>query len=121
MEPPEVEYARSADLSIAYQVVGDGPVDLVFVPFLLSPVFSWYVPQIAEFFRQLASFSRLILFDKRGTGASDRPRTLPTLELQMDDVRAVLDAVGSEQAALLGAGHGGQMAALFAEIGRAHV
>jgi class 3 adenylate cyclase len=72
------------------------------------------VPPIAEFFRQLASFSRLILFDKRGTGASDRPRTLPTLELQMDDVRAVLDAVGSEQAALLGAGHGGQMAALFA-------
>ncbi len=114
MELPEVEYARSADLSIAYQVVGGGPVDLVFVPFLLSPVFSWYVPQIAEFFRRLASFSRLILFDKRGTGASDRPRTLPTLELQMDDVRAVLDAVGSEQAALLGAGHGGQMAALFA-------
>jgi len=114
VEPPEVEYARSADLSIAYQVVGDGPVDLVFVPFLLSPVFSWYVPQIAEFFRRLASFSRLILFDKRGTGASDRPRTLPTLELQMDDVRAVLDAVGSEQAALLGVGHGGQMAALFA-------
>jgi pimeloyl-ACP methyl ester carboxylesterase len=86
VEPPEVEYARSADLSIAYQVVGDGPVDLVFVPFLLSPVFSWYVPQIAEFFRRLASFSRLILLDKRGTGASDRPRTLPTLELQMDDV-----------------------------------
>ncbi len=114
VEPPEVEYARSADLSIAYQVVGDGPVDLVYVPFLLSPVFSWYVPQIAAFFRRLASFSRLILFDKRGTGASDRPRTLPTLELQMDDVRAVLDAVGSEQAALLGAGHGGQMAALFA-------
>jgi class 3 adenylate cyclase len=114
VELPEVEYARSGDLSIAYQVVGDGPVDLVYVPLLLSPVFSWYVPQISEFFRQLASFSRLILFDKRGTGASDRPRTPPTLELQMDDVRAVLDAVGSEQAALLGAGHGGQMAALFA-------
>jgi len=114
VELPEVEYARSGDLSIAYQVVGDGPVDLVYVPLLLSPVFSWYVPQIGEFFRQLASFSRLILFDKRGTGASDRPRTPPTLELQMDDVRAVLDAVGSEQAALLGAGHGGQMAALFA-------
>ncbi len=114
VELPEVEYARSGDLSIAYQVLGDGPVDLVYVPLLLSPVFSWFVPQIAEFFRQLASFSRLILFDKRGTGASDRPRTPPTLELQMDDVRAVLDAVGSEQAALLGAGHGGQMAALFA-------
>src|SRR5437867_2444914 len=99
MEVPEVRYARSGELSIAYQVVGDGPVDLVLVPFLLSPIFSWYVPQIADFFGRLASFSRLIVFDKRGTGASDRPRSLPTLEAQMDDVRAVLDAVGSEQAA----------------------
>ena len=114
MALPEVDYARSGELSIAYQVVGDGPVDLVFVSFLLSPVFSWYVPPIADFFARLASFSRLILFDKRGTGASDRPRTLPTLETQMDDVRAVLDAVGSDKAALFGVGHGGQMAALFA-------
>jgi class 3 adenylate cyclase len=111
---PEVRYARSADLSIAYQVVGDGPRDLVYVPFLLSPVFSWLVPELAEFFMRLASFSRLIVFDKRGTGASDRPRTLPTLEVQMDDVRAVLDDVGSEEAALFGVGAGGQMAALFA-------
>jgi pimeloyl-ACP methyl ester carboxylesterase len=114
VEPPDVQYAASGDLSIAYQVVGGGPVDLVYVTFLLSPIFSWYVPQIVEFFQGLASFTRLILFDKRGLGASDRPRTLPTLEAQMDDMRAVLDAVGSERAALLGIGHGGQMAALFA-------
>jgi class 3 adenylate cyclase len=111
---PEVEYARSGDLSIAYQVIGDGPVDLVFAPFLLSTVFARYVPLIERFFQRLASFSRLILLDKRGTGASDRPRTPPTLEAQMDDVRAVLDAVGSERAALFGGGHGGQMCALFA-------
>jgi pimeloyl-ACP methyl ester carboxylesterase len=114
VESPDVQYARSGDLSIAYQVVGGGPVDLVFVPFLISPIFSWLHPVFASFYRQLASFSRLILFDKRGIGASDRPRSLPTLEAQMDDVRAVLDAVGSEQAALFGSGHGGLMCSLFA-------
>ena len=114
MELPEVKYARSGDLRIAYQVVGAGPPDLVYVPFLLSPVFAWLVPEMTVFFRRLASFSRLILFDRRGTGASDRPRALPTLEVQMDDVRAVLDEVGSEEAALFGTGAGGQMAALFA-------
>lgn len=111
---PEVKYARSADLSIAYQVIGEGRGDLVFVPFLLSPIFSWLVPEMAGFFERLASFSRLIVFDKRGTGASDRPRVLPTLEVQMDDVRAVLDDIGSEEVALFGAGAGGQLAALFA-------
>jgi pimeloyl-ACP methyl ester carboxylesterase len=111
---PEVKYARSGDLSIAYQVIGEGRGDLVFVPFLLSPVFSWLVPEMAVFFGRLASFSRLIVFDKRGTGASDRPRVLPTLEVQMDDVRAVLDDVGSEEVALFGSGAGGQLAALFA-------
>jgi pimeloyl-ACP methyl ester carboxylesterase len=114
VEIPDVQYARSGDLSIAYQVMGEGPVDLVFVPFVVSTVFARYVPLVASFFERLAAFSRLILFDKRGTGASDRPRTPPTLESQMDDVRAVLDAVGSEQAALFGSGHGGQMCALFA-------
>ena len=114
MEPPDVQYARGGDLSIAYQVVGEGPIDLIFVPFLISTVFTWQHPLFATFYGRLASFSRLILFDKRGTGASDRPRTPPTLEAQMDDVRAVLDAVGSEQAALFGSGHGGQMCALFA-------
>ena len=114
METHDVEYARSGDLSIAYQVLGDGPIDLVFVPFNLSAIFSSQHPPFSTFYERLASFSRLILFDKRGTGASDRPRTPPTLEAQMDDVRAVLDAVGSEQAALFGAGHGSQMCGLFA-------
>src|SRR5215467_14077553 len=81
---------------------------------MISPVFSWIHPVFATFYERLSSFSRLILFDKRGIGASDRPRTPPTLESQMEDVRVVLDAVGSEQAALFGSGHGGQMCALFA-------
>jgi class 3 adenylate cyclase len=114
VEPPDVHYARSGDLSIAYQVVGDGPIDLVFVPFIVSPVFSWSLPLFGSFYERLASFSRLIVLDKRGIGASDRPRIPPTLETQMDDVRAVLDAVGSERAALFGAGHGGLMCFLFA-------
>jgi pimeloyl-ACP methyl ester carboxylesterase len=114
MEPPVVDYARSGEVSIAYQVIGDGPTDLVFVPLLISTIFSRPHEPFATFYEGLASFSRLFLFDKRGIGASDRPRTPPTLEVQMDDVRAVLDAVGSEQAALFGAGHGGLMCALFA-------
>ena len=101
-------------MDIAYYVVGDGPKDLVFVPFTVSTVFAWQLPVFRDFCERLASFSRLILFDKRGIGASDRPRTPPTLESQMEDVRTVLDAVGSEQAALFGSGHGGQMCALFA-------
>jgi pimeloyl-ACP methyl ester carboxylesterase len=113
VEPPEVEYARSGDVAIAYQVVGDGPVDLVFTPFLGNIRYAWEQPLFVTFFERLASFSRLILFDKRGTGLSDRPRVL-TLETQMDDIRAVLDAVGSERAALLGAIQGGQLTALFA-------
>jgi class 3 adenylate cyclase len=114
VEPPDIQYARSGDVSIAYQVVGDGPLDLIFVPFYLSIAVSWEHPLVEQFYGRLASFSRLILFDKRGTGISDRPRTPPTLEAQMDDVRAVLDDVGSAQAALFGVGHGGQMCALFA-------
>ena len=114
MEPPEIQYARSGDVAIAYQVVGDGPVDLVYVPLNLSIAVSWEQPVVAEFYERLATSSRLILLDKRGTGISDRPRALPTLESQMDDVRAVLDAVGSEQAVLFGGLHGAQMCALFA-------
>jgi class 3 adenylate cyclase len=110
---PDVRYARSGDVAIAYQVVGDGPVDLVFVPFFGNVRWAWEQPRFARFLERLASFSRLILFDKRGTGLSDRPRTL-TLEAQMDDVRAVLDAVDSERAALLGAIQGSQLCALFA-------
>ena len=91
---PEIQYVRSGEVAIAYQVVGDGPIDLVFVPFLASFRHAWELPQFAHFLERLASFSRLILFDKRGTGLSDRPPVL-TLETQMDDIRAVLDAVGS--------------------------
>jgi class 3 adenylate cyclase len=113
VKPPDVEYTRSGDVAIAYQVVGDGPVDLVFTPFLGNLRYAWEQPLFVSFFERLASFSRLILFDKRGTGLSDRPRVL-TLETQMDDIRAVLDAVGSERAALLGGVQGSELSALFA-------
>jgi class 3 adenylate cyclase/alpha-beta hydrolase superfamily lysophospholipase len=114
---PRTHYARSGDVHIAYQVVGDGPVDLVYVPGWVSHVeYAWENPGFARTLRRLASFSRLILFDKRGTGMSDRvPDTaLPTLEERMDDVRAVMDAVSSERAFLFGVSEGGPMALLFA-------
>ena len=115
LETPDVRYARSGDVSIAYQVVGEGPVDLLFVPFMVNLVWAWEQPIFVDFCRQAASFSRLILFDKRGTGLSDRPREMPTLETRMDDIRAVMDDAGSERAVLLGAGSpGGQLCALFA-------
>jgi DNA-binding winged helix-turn-helix (wHTH) protein/pimeloyl-ACP methyl ester carboxylesterase len=108
-------YARSGDVNIAYQVIGDGPLDLVFVMGWVSHLeYFWTEPSFARFLRRLASFSRLILFDKRGTGLSDRVTALPTLEQRMDDVRAVMDAVGSERAALLGVSEGGPMCSLFA-------
>jgi class 3 adenylate cyclase len=110
---PDVRYARSGDVAIAYQVVGDGAVDLVLVPFIGNIRYAWEQPSFVRFLESLASFTRLILFDKRGTGLSDRPRTL-TLETQMDDIRAVLDEVGSERAALLGGVQGAQLCALFA-------
>ena len=91
-----VRYARSGDVNIAYQVVGRGPIDLVFVMGWVSHLeYYWREPAFARFLRRLAGFSRLILFDKRGTGLSDPVREMPTLEQRMDDVRAVLDAVGS--------------------------
>ena len=115
MDTPDVRYARSGDVSIAYQVVGNGPVDVLFVPFLINLVWAWEQPIFVDFCNRITSFARLILFDKRGTGLSDRPRDLPTLETRMDDIRAVMDDVGSERAALLGAGSpGGQLSALFA-------
>jgi class 3 adenylate cyclase len=115
LETPDVHYARSGDVSIAYQVVGEGGCDLLFVPFMINLVWAWEQPIFVRFCRRLASFSRLILLDKRGTGLSDRPRDLPTLETRMDDIRAVMDAAGSERAALLGAGSpGGQLCAVFA-------
>ena len=102
VEVPPISYTRSGDVAIAYQVLGDGPVDLVFVPELSNLIWYWQHPLPAGFFRELASFSRLILLDKRGVGLSDRPRDLGPLETRMDDIRAVLDAVGSERAALFG-------------------
>jgi class 3 adenylate cyclase len=115
VETPETHYAHSGDVNIAYQVLGDGPFDLVFVPGSVSHVeLLWQVPAWAAFDRRLASFSRLILLDKRGTGMSDRVSGAPTLETRMDDVRAVMDAVGSQRAALLGLSEGGSMSALFA-------
>jgi class 3 adenylate cyclase len=117
VEPPKTRYARSGDVNIAYQVVGDGPLDLVLVFGWISNVeLAWEEPHLRRFLDRLASFSRLILFDKRGTGLSDRvsPTELPTLEQRMDDVRAVMDAAGSERAALFGMSEGGPMCILFA-------
>jgi pimeloyl-ACP methyl ester carboxylesterase/DNA-binding winged helix-turn-helix (wHTH) protein len=114
---PETMYARSGEVNIAYQVVGDAPLDLVFVMGWVSHMeYFWREPSFARFLMRLASFSRLILFDKRGTGLSDRVpiNKLPTLEQRMDDVRAVMDAVGSERAALCGVSEGGPMCSLFA-------
>src|ERR671922_2583303 len=115
--PPATHYAQSGGVNIAYQVVGEGPVDLVYVPGWVSNIeTAWEDPHVSRFLERLASFSRLILFDKRGTGLSDRVSIdeLPTLEERMDDVRAVMDAAGSERAALFGASEGGVMCALFA-------
>ncbi|MGZ4387771.1 MAG: adenylate/guanylate cyclase domain-containing protein [Gaiellaceae bacterium] len=114
METPVTRYARSGDVSIAYQVLGDGPFDLVWVPGAFSHVeLNWTIPSRAAFNRRLASFCRLISFDKRGTGMSDRAG-IANLETRMDDVRAVMDAAGSERAALLGTSEGGPMCTLFA-------
>ncbi|HEV7472727.1 MAG TPA: alpha/beta fold hydrolase [Pyrinomonadaceae bacterium] len=115
--PPETMYARSGEVNIAYQVIGDAPIDLVFVMGWVSHLeYFWREPSFARFLLRLASFARLILFDKRGTGLSDRVpiNELPTLEQRMDDVRAVMDAVGSERAALCGVSEGGPMCSLFA-------
>jgi class 3 adenylate cyclase/pimeloyl-ACP methyl ester carboxylesterase len=112
---PETHYAKSGDVSIAYQVLGDGPFDLVFAPGFVSNVeFGWEEPTLERFYHRLASFCRLIIFDKRGTGVSDRVSGVPDLETRMDDVRAIMDAVGSERAAVLGYSEGAAMAALFA-------
>lgn len=112
---PTTRYARSGDVHVAYQVLGDGPIDVVYVPGWISHLeYGWQQPRVANFFRRLAAFSRLILFDKRGTGLSDRIPEYPTLQDRMDDVRAVMEAVGSERAALFGMSEGGHMSMLFA-------
>lgn len=113
---PETKYARSGNFHIAYQVVGDGPVDLVFVHGWISHIeHLWEEPSLARFLGRLASFSRLILLDKRGTGLSDPVPLdkLPTLEERMDDLRAVMAAAGSERAAMLGTSEAGALNLLF--------
>src|SRR2546428_4246307 len=114
----EVRYARSGDVNIAYEVSGHGPLDIVWVPGWVSHLENdgAGLPALAAMLDRLRRFSRLIKFDKRGTGMSDRVdiRELPTLEQRMDDVRAVMEAAGSERAALFGISEGGPMSALFA-------
>jgi class 3 adenylate cyclase len=115
VDVPETRYAKNGDLSIAYQVVGDGPLDIVFISGFVSHVeFGWELRPFRRMWERLSSFSRLIVFDKRGTGLSDRTERIPTLEERMDDVRAVMDAAGSERAALVGISEGGPMELLFA-------
>ena len=117
MEPSPVRYARSGQVNVAYQTVGDGPVDVVYVPGWVSNIeMVWEEPTYARFLRRIASFSRLILFDKRGTGLSDRVSDdrLPTLEERVDDMRAVMDAAGSRSAVVFGNSEGGSMSVLFA-------
>ena len=111
---PKTHYARSGELSIAYQVLGEGPFDLVVVPGFTSNLdIAWEMP-IGDLYRRLASFSRLIIFDKRGTGLSDRDCGIPSLEERIDDVHAVMTAAGSEKASILGFSEGSAMALMFA-------
>jgi class 3 adenylate cyclase/pimeloyl-ACP methyl ester carboxylesterase len=115
VQQPKTQYARNGDVNIAYQVVGDGPIDLAIVPGFISHVDLWWtIPETTAFIRRLASFCRLILFDKRGTGLSDPVAGLSSLEERMEDLHAVLDAAGSERPALLGISEGGPMSVLFA-------
>jgi pimeloyl-ACP methyl ester carboxylesterase/plasmid stabilization system protein ParE len=118
VELPETRYANTADgVHIAYQVLGDGSTDLVFAPGTVSHVeIYWENPRLARFLRRLASFARLMVFDKRGTGLSDRVTEAATLEERMDDIRAVMDACASERAVVLGVSEGAPMAALFGAI-----
>lgn len=112
---PETRYVKSGDVHIAYQVIGGGPLDIVFVPGFVSNIeANWDSPARANFFHRLASFSRLILFDKRGTGLSDRGSQIFSLEQRMSDLQAIMDAVGSQRAALFGVSEGGPMSILFA-------
>ena len=111
----DVRFARSGDVDIAYRVVGDGPTDLVYAQGAYTHLeINWELPQFRRYCERLAEFTRLILFDKRGMGMSDRVPGATTLEVRMDDIRAVMDAVGSERAAVMGESEGGPLAILFA-------
>ncbi len=112
---PETRYARSGDLSIAYQVLGSGPIDLIIAPGAISHMeVLWEEPSFVRWMERLSTFARVIHFDKRGTGMSDRVAGVATLEERMDDIRAVMEAAGSERAALMGISEGGPMSVLFA-------
>ncbi len=112
---PASRYAQSGEFNIAYLMVGDGPIDLLWVPSWISQIeHYWEEPTVARYFERLASFSRLILFDRRGSGLSDPVPEAPTLEEQIDDIVAVLDAAGSERAGVFSQLEGGALAALFA-------
>ena len=112
---PRTRYAKSGSVHVAYQVFGNGDIDLVFFPGFVSNIeIYWEEPHFARWLRRLASFARVITFDKRGTGLSDRLEILPTMDERMDDVRAVMDAAGSERAAIFGLSEGGSLATLFA-------
>ena len=113
--PPVTQYARSGLLSIAYQVIGEGPIDLVFIPpFVTNLELTWDWPPLAAFYLAFASFARVILFDKRGTGLSDRVRQMPATRERVDDLHAVMDAAGCEQAAVVGISEGAPLAISFA-------
>jgi pimeloyl-ACP methyl ester carboxylesterase/class 3 adenylate cyclase len=115
VESPEIRYARSGDVHIAYSVVGDGPIDVVFVSgWVLSNFGTPWEGSAVDFYRGMSSFARLVLFDKRGIGMSDRTHGIPDLETRMDDIRAVMDAIGSRRAAIMGFSEGGAMSMLFA-------
>ena len=114
---PDVSYARNGSVAIAFEVVGDGPVDLLYLPgFINNLELVWSNPLFAQFLNRLSSFSRLIIIDRRGAGLSDRlsPEDLPPLEDLADDVTAVLDTVNSDRAALLGSSDCGSLCAMFA-------
>jgi pimeloyl-ACP methyl ester carboxylesterase len=117
VQTPKTRFAKSGDVNIAYQEIGDGPFDLVYVPGFVSHIaLGWGLPGRGDFLRALGSFARVIQLDQRGTGMSDRVRDLPTLETRVEDVRAVMDAAGSERAALFGVDAGGPTSILFANM-----
>lgn len=117
MQRPQTRYAECGDLNIAYQVFGDGPIDLLYAQGWLTHIeYAWESPDYARFLTRLGRFARVIFFDKRGTGMSDRDVGYPTLEQRAEDIKAVLDAVGSERAALFGVSEGGNMSCMFAAL-----
>ena len=115
MDRPQTRYARSGEVSIAYQVFGEGDLDLVLVPGFVNHIeLLWEHQPAAHWLEGLGSFARVIWFDRRGSGLSDPVAEVPTLEVRMDDVRAVMDAAGSQRAALLGISEGVPLCLLFA-------